>query len=419
MLGRGKRDAGAAGMRSADGVGAQAPGAQGADAADKQSAVDPDGLATKAPGAEGAQAAEGGGIVGGSGRVAAAVPAADEVARAARGPQDAGTAQGAAVGKRGKLPKGGKRTGTRMGTARKLTLAAVFVAVIVSLAFDSGLGTPSSFGIGEFFLLCPLGGLEAMVASKSFIPVSAISMGVVLVLSLVFGRAWCAWGCPAPVIRRFFKRDPKWRGRKAAAAAQGGADGGPVAGAADAGQPAAAGAQPAAAGGCKAACGAWSLVGALKFLARDSRTWSLLIVLVAVAVAGIPLFCLVCPIGLTYGTVGSLWHLIVDKQMTASVLVFPAALAVELVACRTWCVNLCPVAGLLGIVGQFAHHFRPQVNAETCITRNGTGSCDRCMAVCSERIDLHASDTPVQLGQCTRCGECAKHCPTASIDFKV
>lgn len=103
----------------------------------------------------------------------------------------------------------GRVQGKRMVFARRFTLAAVLVAVLASLAFDCGIGTPSSFGIGQFNLLCPLGGLEAMLASKAFIPVAAISAGVLLLFALVFGRAWCAWGCPAPVIRRFFKRDPK------------------------------------------------------------------------------------------------------------------------------------------------------------------------------------------------------------------
>lgn len=58
----------------------------------------------------------------------------------------------------------GTRQGRAMRRARTVTLLAVFVAVIISLAFDSGLGTPSSFGIGQFFLLCPLGGLEALLA---------------------------------------------------------------------------------------------------------------------------------------------------------------------------------------------------------------------------------------------------------------
>ena len=282
------------------------------------------------------------------------------------------------------------RQGNRITNARVATLTLVFVAVIASLAFDSGIGTPSSFGIGQFFLLCPLGGIEALLASKALVPVTLISLAVVVAFALVFGRAWCAWGCPAPAIRKFFRREPK----------------------VEVADEAPADAQPRA---CSAAREARGLAASLRHLGRDRRTWALGVVLVATLVAGIPLFCLVCPIGLTFGTVGSLWHLIVDKQVTLSAIVFPAALAIELVLYRRWCMNLCPVAGLLNAFGQFARLFRPRIDASTCMRASEGKSCTVCASVCAERINLHAEDAAVQLGECTRCGECVKHCPTASI----
>lgn len=276
--------------------------------------------------------------------------------------------------------------GYRFIVARRVTLSVVFVAVIASLAFDCGLGTPSTFGVGQFFLLCPLGGLEAMIADRSFIPVAAISMAVVCVLALLFGRAWCAWGCPAPVIRRFFKRDPE-------------------------------AAKSSEKSGCTAVAQARTFAVSLRYIGRDTRTWALVIVLIATFVAGLPLFCLVCPIGLTFGSVASLWHLFVDKQVTMSVVVFPAALAIELVLYRKWCMNLCPIAGLLGIFGQFAPLFRPKVAVQSCLACAGK-NCAECLKACPEHIDLHAADTQLQLGECTRCGECVRACPTKSISMK-
>lgn len=306
----------------------------------------------------------------------------------------------------------GNAQGRAIRHARTATLLAVFAAVIVSLAFDSGLGTPSSFGIGEFFLLCPLGGLEALLASKALIPVTLISLVVVIAFALLFGRAWCAWGCPVPPIRRFFKREPKFQGL--------GSGEGPNACAA--GHPTDAG-KSSCASGAKGGCAAKAAVRGLwreraAHLGRDPRTWTLAAVLVAAFIAGFPFFCLVCPVGLTFGTVGSLWHLIVDKQMTLSVLVFPAALIVEVVLYRKWCMSLCPIAGLLNIFGQVARLGRPTLNESTCLRADGT-SCTVCTAVCTERIDMHDADGAIQLGDCTRCGECARACPTASITLSL
>lgn len=307
--------------------------------------------------------------------------------------QDEAAAKQSAATDQPQKPAKSSSQGKRIVIARRITLSAVFVAVIISLAFDTGLGTPSSFGIGQFFLLCPLAGLEAMVAAGSLIPVSLISLAVVLVFILLFGRAWCAWGCPAPVIRRFFKREPKPQ--------------------LDSGRSEAMGA------GCSAAAEVRGFAAALKHIGRDARTWTLVAVIVATLIAGLPLFCLVCPIGLTFGTVGSLWHLIVDKQVTMSCLVFPTALLIELVLYRRWCLNLCPIAGLLNIFGQAARLFRPRVQAESCLRCSGEHSCTVCQAVCPEHINLHAPDAALQLAECSRCGECVKHCPSASISIKA
>ena len=290
-----------------------------------------------------------------------------------------------------------KNINKKLPALRKWTLLLVFVLVILSLAFDSGLGTPCSFGISQFFLLCPLGGLEALLASKAFVPVTLISLGVMIIFSLIFGRAWCAWGCPAPVIRSFFKREPQQQKENQSVKHD----------------------QESSAHSCDIAAQAWSLKESLKFIGKDRRTWVLLGVLIATLIAGFPIFCLVCPIGLTFGTVGSLWHFFVDKQITMSVVVFPLALVFELIVYRRWCLDVCPVAGLLNIFGQFARLGRPSINSSTCLRSTQKANCQVCTLVCTESINKHSVNAVQQLGACTRCGECAKHCPTASISLNL
>ncbi|MDR3308131.1 MAG: 4Fe-4S binding protein, partial [Coriobacteriales bacterium] len=188
----------------------------------------------------------------------------------------------------------------RIRLLRLLTLSLVLVAVLASLAFDSGIGTPSALGIGEFFLLCPLGGLEAMVASRTFLPVALLSMGVVVVLTLTVGRAWCAWGCPAPVVRSLFT------GKGKVVASHGADDAQSPLGPKDA--VSAIAAQQTHVSRTREAP---LLERILKAAKSDRRLMVLAGVLVVSAVIGFPVFCLVCPIGLTFGTVISLWRLFV------------------------------------------------------------------------------------------------------------
>lgn len=260
----------------------------------------------------------------------------------------------------------------KVSRIRMLVALAVIGSVAAAFAFSWSLGTPSSFGVGQFFLLCPLGGLEAFLADRSFIPQAAISLGVVVVLSLVFGRAWCAWGCPAQVVRGLFGKaaaKPDLRVHPSS----------------------------------------------LKETFRhDSRLWVLAGVLIATLIVGFPVFCLVCPVGLTFGAVLSLVHLVTHAEVTAGLLVFPAALVIELIVIKKWCISLCPIAAMLSLFGRFAKPLRPKVSAETCLKAKGE-DCRACSSVCPEAIDLHAENAQEQLADCTRCGECKQVCPTRSI----
>ena len=96
--------------------------------------------------------------------------------------------------------------GRRVKAAGLRTLSALFVVglVCLGLAAHTGTGSPSAFGFADVAALCPLGGLEAMIASKTVVPPLLIGLAIVVVLTLLLGRAFCAWGCPVPLLRRVF-----------------------------------------------------------------------------------------------------------------------------------------------------------------------------------------------------------------------
>ena len=87
---------------------------------------------------------------------------------------------------------------------RTLSALAVVALVCLGLAFHAGTGTPSAWGIYDIAAICPIGAVEVALAAKTVVPPMLIAFAIGVVLVLVFGRAFCAWGCPVPLLRRIF-----------------------------------------------------------------------------------------------------------------------------------------------------------------------------------------------------------------------
>ena len=77
---------------------------------------------------------------------------------------------------------------------------ALLVVIGVGFATHAGIGTVSALGWGSISLLCPLGALGTMLASKMLVPRAVISLVVAVVAIILLGRAFCAWACPVPVV---------------------------------------------------------------------------------------------------------------------------------------------------------------------------------------------------------------------------
>ena len=61
-------------------------------------------------------------------------------------------------------------------------------------------------------------------------------------------------------------------------------------------------------------------------------------------VFGFPVFCLVCPIGLTFATVLLVMRLFAFGDATWTVVAFPAIIALEILLLPKWCQRFCPLA---------------------------------------------------------------------------
>ena len=265
--------------------------------------------------------------------------------------------------------------------ARGAAFALAVCAVAAGLTFRIGIGTPSAFGIESIAAICPLGALETMFGARQImLQPLLLLLGMVLVIALV-GKAFCAWMCPAPWLKRLFKP----------------------------------GKRKAADGSVSAAHHACSHArGGRDGLRLDTRHATLLGALGASAVFGFPVFCLVCPIGLTFATFIGVWHLFQFNETSWGLIIFPAILVLEIAFLRKWCAKICPVSALVSLISGLNRTLRPRVRADACLRSSGV-DCRACVEACPEQVDPHSKRIP----ECSKCGACVEACPAQAIHMKL
>jgi len=248
--------------------------------------------------------------------------------------------------------------------------------------------------------LDPLIVLGHLLASRTFLAGSAVALIVVL-LTLVFGRAWCGWLCPLGTTLDLFPLR-RWRGDR-----------------------------PAPAEG-------WRKV---KYL--------LLVATLVAALLGNLALLFFDPLALWFRSLTvALWPA-ADRLLTAAEallyripalagpvstfdgwirpLLFPTAPAfyrdallfagiflgvilLNLLAPRSWCRYLCPLGGLLGLLGKVAL-FRRQVDEEC-------KGCTLCTGICPTGTIDPARGYRSDPGECTVCMDCVEVCPRGLNVFK-
>lgn len=278
-------------------------------------------------------------------------------------------------------------------TLRTIVTFAVLVLVAIGYFTAWGIGNLSGFGWDAFSVLCPLGYLESLVAGKTFVPRAFISFVVILVLIMVLGRVFCAWICPMPTLQRLI---PGVRRRKRKDAAQVSQEVSVCEPTAD---------KPA---------------GKVRRVRFDSRFGVLLGALASAAIFGSPVFCLICPVGLTFATVLLVMRLFAFGDVTWAVVVVPLVLLIEVVFLRKWCGKFCPLGALISLVSGANRTLRPHVDDAACLFTSKGVRCFACSKACPEHLDVRRPQLSEEaLGNCTKCRECADACPAKAISFPV
>lgn len=277
---------------------------------------------------------------------------------------------------------------------RKAVRFLIVAVLLIALFAGWQTGTLCSVGYDAIAYICPLGALETIFGSWAFVPRALICLAVVVIVALVFGKAFCSWVCPVAPLSDLL------RGRKAREKDE-----------------------------CERTQAAhrvlerWSDTNAAQaekhkpFRSRvDGRHVVLAGSLASAAVCGFPVFCLVCPIGLTFASAIALYRLIGFNEPAIEVLVFPALLVLELTVFRKWCHRFCPVGALLSLLSRGNRTFKPHVDASMC-ARHAGSSCAACAQACPEHIDPCADLGDRSLAECTRCGACVNTCPAKALSF--
>jgi ferredoxin-type protein NapH len=281
-------------------------------------------------------------------------------------------------------------------TIRVGSMLLFFLLVIIGLATNLAPGTLSSFGFGRIALICPLGALETMIASRTLIPLALTSLLCLVVVGLLLGKIFCAWVCPVPLTRLLsFKKKEKQPPELS---------------------------EPSESSQSVELSEASLLPSEfhsdkLVRLHFDSRFLVLVGALATTAVFGFPVFCLVCPIGLTFATVIGIWRLIGFNEPSWLLFIFPAMLVLELLVFKKWCNAICPLGAIFSLVSSLNKFLRPRVDESKCLRTSQKIGCTKCKDVCFEQINLHNAKESKPLSECTKCKDCASVCPTSAISF--
>ncbi|MBI4789204.1 MAG: 4Fe-4S binding protein [Chloroflexi bacterium] len=237
---------------------------------------------------------------------------------------------------------------------RAITTIAALLLFAMAARSKVELGTYSSVTLGPLRISEPLGVAQVIVATQQVTPVLVFGGLAGVLVIVLFGRAFCAWLCPA---RWIFNRGPS-QARKPWAA------------------------RP------------WiqsGIVGSIVGLAWIMRA---------------PVFCVICPAGVicrgavAAGTGGSILPTIGWLS---------AVFGAEWLSGRAWCRDLCPLGAALSRLSRLNPFIKVRANPERCRI------CVACQNACPEGLHLVKDK---DFSSCTKCFACQAACPRGAVEIK-
>ncbi len=265
---------------------------------------------------------------------------------------------------------------TKIGIARTATAALAILVVGSGVAFGSRYAGICILGIEQVLAACPLGFLERSLASRELLPQLWFGVAVVVLSVILLGRVFCAWVCPASLVRRLLRGKATLQVKRQAA--QNGAT-------------------------------TWSRYSPYAVLGG---------VLFASFLFRFPVFCFFCPVGLVFGSIFAVMRFFSPEPQNLELVLFPVLLGLELLVLKSWCRSICPLGALLSIIGSLNRFFRPAIKQQTCLVSKGI-NCQACRNACPEGIDLRNQKSVWSLSGCTKCLECYDKCPARAIKIAV
>jgi ferredoxin-type protein NapH len=264
------------------------------------------------------------------------------------------------------------------------TMAGFLALALGGALWHSGIGAFSGFGIWSVAAVCPLGFLETVLAARSVAPWLLVPFLAIVVTTALYGRVFCGWICPVPLVRSWLP----------------GSNGNPAG---------------------KNGNHDVRLVNVTETADHEARPWPALSVLagtlVSASVFGFPVFCLVCPIGLILATGFAALHLVRTGQPSFDLMVFPAIVIIELVILKKWCSRLCPLGALLSLLSLAQRGLVPIVDRTRCLVETKGSRCHECQKGCEFDIDLKKPPFEGGINECSKCRVCADNCPARAISF--